>query len=138
MCDALSRNLPEPFETILANCLTHGRRRFVDVASCFPEGRLHVLQVLKVVYTNDATARDQGMSPDERLHFHQAESGPRMAELKVWMQTQIEEKKVEPNSGLGEAIAYMLKHWDALTLFLRVPRAPLDNNLCEQALKKTL
>jgi transposase len=32
----------------------------------------------------------------------------------------------------------MLKHWDPLTLFLRQPGAPLDNNLCERALKKAI
>jgi hypothetical protein len=32
----------------------------------------------------------------------------------------------------------MLKHWDPLTLFLRVPGAPLDNNICERALKKVI
>jgi len=32
----------------------------------------------------------------------------------------------------------MRNHWEALTLFLRVPKAPLDNNLCEQALKKAI
>ena len=37
---------------------------------------------------------------------------------------------MEPNSGLGEAIRYLLMHWDRLTLFLRQPRAPLDNNIC--------
>src|SRR3972149_3080120 len=37
-----------------------------------------------------------------------------------------------------KAIAYMLKHWDPLTLFLRVPGAPLDNNICEQTLKKAI
>jgi hypothetical protein len=34
-----------------------------------------------------------------------------MAELQGWMETQIADRKVEPNSGLGEAIAYMRKHW---------------------------
>ena len=29
MCDALSRNLPKDFETLLANCLAHARRRFI-------------------------------------------------------------------------------------------------------------
>ena len=37
-----------------------------------------------------------------------------------------------------DAIEYMTKHWDALTLFLRVPGAPLDNNLCERVLKKAI
>jgi hypothetical protein len=36
---------------------------------------------------------------------------------------------------LGEAINYLLKRWDSLTLFLRKAGAPLDNNLCERALK---
>jgi len=138
MCDALSRNVPEAFQTVLANCLTHGRRRFVDVAESFPEECLHVLEVLKVVYANDATARQRQMSLDERLHFHQAQSGPAMVELKAWMEAQIQQRQVEPNSGLGEAIAYMLKHWNELTLFLRVPGAPLDNNVCERALKRVI
>ena len=87
MCDALSRNVPEELETLLANCLAHGRRRFVDVAGSFPEECLHVLQILKTVYANDATARDRNMSPQERLLFHQAQSGPAMAELEAWMKT---------------------------------------------------
>jgi hypothetical protein len=45
---------------------------------------------------------------------------------------------VEPNSALGGAISYLLRHWEKLTLFLRVPGAPLDNNICEQALKKAI
>jgi transposase len=48
------------------------------------------------------------------------------------------ENKVEPNSGFDKAIKYMLRHWQALTLFLREPGAPLDNNLEERALKKAL
>lgn len=45
---------------------------------------------------------------------------------------------MEPNSGLGKAIAYMLRHWEKLTLFLRTAGAPLDNNICERALKKAI
>jgi hypothetical protein len=138
MCDALSRNVPAALRTLLANCLAHGRRRFVDVAGSFPNECLQVLAVLKDVYHNDAIAKGRGMSPEERLRFHQAQSGSRMAELQAWMEAQITQRKVEPNSGLGEAIAYMRKHWDKLTLFLRVPGAPLDNNICERALKKAI
>jgi transposase len=138
MCDALSRNMPEGLKTIVANCLAHGRRHFVEVATNFPQECLHVLEILKDVYKNDAEAKSQGMSPEERLRWHQTQSGPKMAELKSWLTDQIEQHKVEPNSGLGEAISYMLKHWEALSLFLRQPTAPLDNNVCEQALKKVI
>ena len=58
-----------------------------------------------------------------------------MEDLKRWCETGIREKTVEPNSGLGKAIQYMLKRWDKLTRFLEVPGCPLDNNLCEQVLK---
>ncbi|MEJ2520951.1 MAG: IS66 family transposase [Desulfuromonadales bacterium] len=138
MCDALSRNMPKELQTIVANCLAHGRRQFVEVAVNFPDECLYVLKILKGVYTNDALAKDRQMSPEQRLAFHQAQSTSKMEELKDWMTAQIEERKVEPNSGLGEAIGYMRKHWDRLTLFLRHPGAPLDNNVCEQALKKAI
>jgi transposase len=138
MCDALSRNLPAELETIVANCLAHGRRQFVEVAGHFPEQCRHVLEVLAVIYGNDATARKRNLSPMVRLEFHQAESGPTMAELHAWLSRKFEDRLVEPNSSLGGAIAYMLKHWEKLTLFLRVPGAPLDNNICERALKKAI
>jgi len=38
----------------------------------------------------------------------------------------------------AQAIRYLLKHWKKLTLFLRKAGAPLDNNICEQALKKAV
>ena len=59
-----------------------------------------------------------------------------MEQLHGWLQRQLDEKRVEPNSGLGVAIAYLTRHWAKLTLFLRKAGAPLDNNVCERALKK--
>jgi len=32
----------------------------------------------------------------------------------------------------------MMKHWAPLTRFLEIPGAPLDNNICERALKKSI
>src|SRR5713101_6699358 len=138
MCDALSRNLPKPLQVILGYCLTHGRRRFVEVAPNFPSECRYVLEALGEIYYYDELAQEQGMTPEERLRFHQAHSGPVMEGLHVWLTAQLEEKKVEPNSGLGQAITYMRKHWEKLTLFLRQAGAPLDNNLCERALKKAI
>ena len=138
MSDALSRNLPKDFLTLLANCLSHGRRNFVDVAMSFPDACGHVIELLAKVYKNDAHAKEKKMSREERLTYHQTQSGPVMEELHAWMQAQFDEKKVEPNSGLGKAFTYMLKHWEPLTLFLRVPGAPLDNNIVEQSLKMVI
>jgi len=138
MCDALSRNEPGEFRTILGNCLTHARRHFVDVVNDFPEECRFMIETLSAVYKNDAVARERGLSPRERLRFHQEHSGPLMRKLETWLREQIDERKVEPNSGLGEAITYARNHWAKLTLFLRVAGAPLDNNICERALKKAI
>jgi len=138
MSDALSRNVPKlkaGVELLLANCLTHGRRNFVEVAGNFPTECRYVLETLGGVYANDAVTKERKMTPAERLEFHQQHSQPLMEGLKEWMEEQFRERKVEPNSGLGKAIAYLQKHWSKLTLFLREPGAPLDNNICERALK---
>ena len=138
MCDALATNAAGAFDTLLASCLAHARRRFVDVVDHFPAEVRQVLETLREVYRIDALARDRGLSAEDRLHLHQTESGPLLAGLETWLRQQLDDHLVEPNSGLGTAITYMLKHWAKLTLFLRVPGAPLDNNVCERALKKAI
>jgi len=138
MCDALSRNTTDEFKGILCNCLTHARRNFVGEIENFPEETTHVIEVIAEIYHIDARTKKQKMTPDQRLVCHQENSKPLMTGLKSWLDRQIDGHLVEPNSGLGKAIAYMLKHWEKLTQFLKVPGAPLDNNICEQSLKRCI
>jgi transposase len=141
MCDALSRNVPKlpgGVEILLANCLAHGRRQFVEVAANFPSECRYVLEILGQVYGHDAEAREQRLTPEQRLQFHQQRSGPVMDQLHRWLGSQLAQKKTEPNSGLGKAITYLLRHWRPLTAFLRVAGAPLDNNIVERALKRVV
>jgi hypothetical protein len=97
-----------------------------------------VLESLGAVYYNDAMAREQSLSGKDRLRLHQQQSAPLMEQLHAWLEAQLAEKKTEPNSGLGKAITYLLRHWKGLTAFLRHAGAPLDNNICEQALKRAV
>lgn len=138
MCDGLDRNRPRGHAVVESNCLAHGRRHVVDEVDNFPAECQHVLEALGKVFHNDSTCREQGLSGDARLAFHRRESGPVMAELERWMKAELDERRVEPNSGLGDAFRYLLKRWTQLTLFLRVPDAPLDNNLCERVLKMAI
>jgi transposase len=138
MSDALSRNAPGEFKTLVSNCLAHGRRKFVDIYESFPTQCHRVLELLAQVYSHDSQAHGSQLSDTERLAYHQQHSGPLMAELRGWMTQQLDDHQVEPNSGLGQAMRYMLKHWEKLTLFLHQPGVPLDNNLCERALKKAI
>ena len=110
----------------------------MEVADNFPEECRYVLEILRDVYHHDAIAREQSLSPEERLHFHQKHSGPLMKALHAWMESQLAERKTEPNSGLGKAISYLLNHWAKLTLFLKHPGVPIDNNIVERSLKKAI
>jgi hypothetical protein len=133
MGDALSSNWSREFETIICKCLAHARRQFVEIEAAFPAECGRVLNDLAHVYRYDAETR--GMSDEERLHYHQQHSGPVFAELRSWIMEQIEQRRVEPNSSLGQAFSYMLKHWEGLTRVLTMAGAPLDNNVVERALK---
>jgi transposase len=138
MCDALSRNVPKDFQIIVGNCLVHGRRNFVDILEHFPEECEYVIGKIREVYRHDGLTRKEKMSDADRLAYHQQHSGPIMDGLKTWLHQQLDDKRVEPNSALGGAIQYLINHWEKLTLFLRKPGAPLDNNICERALKKAI
>jgi hypothetical protein len=141
MCDASASNtseLDEGVEMLLARCLAHGRRKIVSVAGSFPEPCIHVLVELGKVYKVDAQAKEQKLTPAERLNLHQKQSQPVMDGLEHWINRQFAERLVEPNSGLGKALTYLQRHWKGLTLFLRQQGAPLDNNLVERVLKKAV
>ena len=135
MSDALSRNNAEETLLIRCHCLAHARRQFSDVADDFPAESGIVVNALKLIYEHDAAARDHGLSAQARLAYHQEYSGPVFTTLKTWLEQQTEQRRIEPNSSLGKAIAYMLEHWRTLTQCLKEPGAPLDNNVAERALK---
>jgi hypothetical protein len=136
MSDALSSNaIANEAAVIRCHCLAHGRRKFSDLEEVFPQECRVVLEVISQVFDHDEQAHKEQLSPEARLAYHQAQSQPLMATLNKWLDTQIDDHLVEPNSSLGKAIVYMQNHWETLTRFLSVPGAPLDNNLAERALK---
>jgi hypothetical protein len=136
MSDALSSNeVADESRLIRCHCLAHGRRKFSDLEEVFPHECQVVLEVIRQVFEHDEHARADQLCPEARLAYHQAQSRPLMDGLQRWLDTQIDDHLVEPNSSLGKAIGYMRNHWGTLTRFLSVPGAPLDNNLAERALK---
>ena len=141
MCDALAANTAGEdgtLDTILAHCLVHARRKFVEVAAKFPVAVRILLKFLRLIYRIEARTTARKMDPAARLAYHQQRSGPIMAKLEAWLQRQFDERLVEPNSGLGKAIKYMQNHWQELTLFLREPGAPLDNSAAERLVKRAI
>lgn len=140
MSDGLAANTPKQHRdrTLDLNCIVHARRNFVDIESVFPDQCQRVIDDIAEVYQHEAQCQAHTLSAAQRLAYHQQHSGPVMDELKAWMEHQLEQKQVEPNSRLGGAFDYLLKRWEALTRFLHFPGAPLDNNAAERALKMIL
>jgi hypothetical protein len=135
MSDALTSNNAEETHLIRCHCLAHGRRKFSELEEDFPAESAVVVEALKAVYDHDEKAREERMSAQERLAYHQTYSEPILTTLKTWLEEQTAQRLVEPNSSLGKAITYMLGHWETLTRFLTEPGAPLDNNVAERALR---
>lgn len=128
--------IPDNLKAILANCLTHGRRHFVDLYDRFPTEVEYVINQLAKVYHFDTLAYEQAMDDNERLRFHQHNSKPVMDALLSWCQEKIANREVEPNGPLGKAIKYLEKRWNKLTLFLRLPGAELSNDVVERLIKR--
>ena len=135
MSDALSSNEADETGLIRCHCLAHGQRKFRVLEEVFPDECAKVLSVFKTVFDHDEQARKAQMSATQRLAYHQRYSLPLMDDLKSWLERQLEERNVEPNSSLGKAMAYVLNHFETLTQFLRLEGAPIDNNIAERALK---
>ena len=133
MSDALACNFCGERERIVCKCLVHARRKFVEIRRIYPEACDYVAKQIGEIYQNEK--QTAGMSDEERLAYHQEHSGPVMAELKQWMDEQMAEKKVEPNSSLGKAIDYFVTHYEGLSAYLRYAGAPLDNNASERILR---
>ncbi len=140
MSDGLAANTPTQHQdqTLDINCLVHGRRKLVELEDYFPNESAQVIEAIAKVYKHETECKKQRLTPDQRLAYHQQHSRRVMDDLKAWMEKQIAERYVEPNSRLGAAFDYLLKRWQSLTRFLEVAGAPLDNNAAERALKMIL
>jgi hypothetical protein len=92
----------------------------------------HELEMLGRVYGNDAEARQQGLTPEQRLELHQQRSAPVTEELHRSLERQFAEWKTEPNSGLGKAITLLIAALAAANIVSAPVGRPLDNNIVER------
>ena len=136
MSDALSRHEANADGLMRCHCLAHGRRQCSDLEDVFPTECQVVIEALTQVFDHEDEARDQQMSPTDRLTYPQASRQPIMDELKHWLQQRFDDRLVEPKSTGGKAIASMQAHWETLTRFVSIPGAPLENHVVERALKR--
>lgn len=137
-CDALARNKPKKHETQLSFCNSHNRRHFFDLLLLWPKEAMHVLELYSGIFYSEKITIERKLSKEDKLKYHQEHSASVMADIKKYCDDLLNSKKIEPNDVFGKSIAYQNKHWDGLTLFLRVAGAPLTTNSVERSLKSAI
>jgi transposase len=137
-CDALSRNLPKDHKTEVGYCLSHLRRKFYEIASMWPKECLQIVSGFNIVFLNDRVAKDQSLSAQARLEWHQEKSSSVMDKIRSYSSQLIKDKAIEPNSSFGRAVRYLENHWEGFTLFLRIPGVPISNNDDERLMKRAV
>jgi hypothetical protein len=133
-CDG-GHNAPKNHDTHLSNCNAHCRRNFYELVETWPKIVIKIIGWYSTVFVNEKSAPSDPML---RLKWHQDFSAPPMQQIKNYCKHLIEQREIEPNSSMGKAIAYLNNHWEELTLFLRMPGVPIDNNATERLLKRSV
>jgi hypothetical protein len=134
--DGASKNFdPENRDLFIEGvCNAHAFLKFRAVKDHHPAEYALAGEVYKQVFDNDDIAKAQGMTPDQRMHFHEKNSKPLMEKLKAMCAGLVENRLVEPNSKLWEPVTFVINQWPRLTKFYEAPGVPLDTNLVEQTL----
>ncbi len=116
----------------LAWCWSHGRREIIaatpKAGSPIAEA---VLARIAALYAIEAEIR--GKEASIRQSARGERSRPLVAELEVFLRAQA--ARLSGRSEMGKAVAYLLNHWDGLTLFLDDGRVEMDTNLVENQIR---
>jgi len=112
-------------------CMAHARRKFDEAKQSHPRLAAEALGFFQQLYDIEDRARD--LAPEARLLLRQAEAAPLLANLRTWMEQLTDQ--VPPKLKLGEALGYLRNQWEPLTIYVREPHLPIDNNAVERDLR---
>lgn len=121
----------------LVGCWAHARRGFTDVLKSLPANSVKPvtategLQFCNHLFAIERDLKD--LDPEKRYEERLEKSKPILDAFLSWLK--IQEQKVLPKSGLGQAIKYCLNQWDKLVAFLEDGRLEIDNNRSERSIK---
>jgi transposase len=125
----------------VASCWAHIRRYFVEAWKA-PDSKTgdvraqKPVELINALFEIDRRCRDDGKNLEELQAIRDGEARPVLDRIKAWMVANA--GSIPPKSALGKAIAYLDSRWDDACRFLTDARIPLDNNLSERTLRKTV
>ncbi len=117
---------------IEAACMAHARRPFHEIARATnsPIAQNALVQIGKL-YAIEREVKN--LLPEERAACRRQRAGPITAEFKRWLDQTY--AKSPPRSAIGNALAYSINRWTALTRYLEDGWLNIDNNPVENAIR---
>jgi hypothetical protein len=92
-----------------------------------------MLAYIRLLYDVEREARDRKLDGQARWALRQKKSKPILDDIHTYLQR--EQRHVLPKSPEGEAIAYTLSNWKALTRYCDDGDLEIDNNGAERSLR---
>jgi hypothetical protein len=114
-------------------CWAHTRRHFHKALDSDASRMRTVLLLIAQLYRVEKTGREQGLTGDELLLLREHGARPVLEKLREYLREI--ETEVLPKSPAGQAVAYALKNWTALTRYCGDPDLAIDNNHTERSLR---
>lgn len=118
-----------------AACWAHARRKIDECRGAFPLQVAKLESLIGMLY--DVEDQIKGLDDTTRLSRRRSLSGHLLSQIDDYLLSEaMQSPTVLPKSNLGQAAAYVRRHWTALNRFIEHPSIPLDNNDCEQLMKR--
>lgn len=119
----------------LAACWAHARRKIDECRTAFPVQVAKLESLIRMLYDVEDQIKDK--APAERLARRQSLSKETLKQIEAYLASDpMGVPAVLPKSNLGKAAAYVRRHWEALSRFIDDASIPIDNNDCEQLMKR--
>jgi transposase len=119
-------------------CWAHCRRYFVEAEAVIPKtarspGQLatQFIAIIGELYAVESKAKDKTTA--ERLRLRDVQSRPVLQRIEAMLLKHLH--AVVPGSLLGKALHYLSAQWPKLVRYVENGAWPIDNNLCENAIR---
>ena len=114
-------------------CWAHSRRRFFEAQSSDLMRSTVMLAYIRLLYDVEREAQERQLKGEARRALRQEKSKPILEDIRAYLER--EQPQVLPKSPEGDAIAYTLSNWKALTRYLDDGDLAIDNNGAERSLR---
>lgn len=118
-----------------AACWAHARRKIDECRGAFPQQVAKLESLIRMLY--DVEDQIKELDDADRLSRRQSLSRHVLGQIAEYLASDaMQSPSVLPKSNLGVAAAYVRRHWTALNRFSEDATIPLDNNDCEQLMRR--